>query len=1022
MLLFGVPRRRRDGVDAVLPPGRATELAALLALRADWFVRDELVAHLWPDADVKRGRHNLSQLLYAARRSAWGDDLEAEPTRVRWTVATDVAAFRQAAAEGDWRHASELYAGDLLEGTAATGADGFDAWLQGEREDLRETWHEALRRHATDLADAGQSAESARLLRRLLASDDLLEDAVQALMRLEARAGRRDAALQVYDAFRARLATELGLEPLDATAQLAAAVRRGDLAANLAEPTGPHADDPPAPATAGDVDATRSSERDVRPGPVRGLAADATAFVGRALELTELHARLAEPGRRLATVLGPGGTGKSRVARQLARERAGHFEEGAAWVPLGTAGSEAEAVAAIAGALGIRVEPSASALAALLGDQELLLVLDQVEHLGDGPDLVATLLDACPRLCLVATSRHALDLPGEAVVPLAGLSVPPRDDAPDAEAYDAVGLLLRAAHRVRPDFHPEGPERTAAVALTRLLAGSPLAIELAAGWLRVLEPSELLREVARDLDVLRAADGDGPGPHTSLRAAFESSWTLLGDGEREGLRRLAVFHGGCTRETARAVADVPLRVLLALTNRSLLYRDGTRFAAHPVVQRYAQDKLEALPDLAADLGRRHLAFFLALAEDADRRLDTPEQREALALLTAEAANLSRALERAITAGDADPAYALTAALGRFWRWRGHLTDGLAWSERVRALPLPAPTAASVRAMLGEGLLFDKQGRYARADAAFERAEADAAALGDPGLATAARCDRAIVAWRRGDLATARTLLEDVCASYRALGREVPLAGSLGNLGNVMRDSGDLEGAQALFDETLALAERVGHVWEMANVRNNKAIALAYAGDLEAARGEFERALELQRSIDNRPGISMSLTNLGNVYLDTGAPERAEALYREALALCEELGDRDGLAHLHVNLGILAQRRGAYDEAHERYGQSLRLRRAAGARALATQSISCFLDLAVARGAHERALVLAGAVRSMASAIGAPLTGPQQLTYDDALAAARAAVPDERATELERRGEALGAREAVAFALAERAVA
>lgn len=1022
MLLFGVPRRRRSGADADLSPGRATQLAALLALRGDWVARDELCAHLWPDADPKRARHNLSQLLYAVRRSDWGDDVEADATRVRWSVATDVAAFRQAAAEGDWSRAAELHAGDLLEGIAITGTSGFDAWLAGEREDLRESWHEALRRHAADLADADRNTESARLLRRLLASDDLLEDAVQALMRLEARAGRRDAALQVYDAFRARLATELGLEPLDATAQLAAAVRRGDLAEDHVD-TDTHVPvDPSDPATAGGVDPTRPSERDVRPGPVRGLAADATAFVGRALELTELHARLAEPGRRLATILGPGGTGKSRVARQLARERAGHFEEGATWVPLGTVGSEAEAVAAIARALGVRVEPSTSALAALLGDQELLLVVDQVEHVDEAPDLVASLLDACPRLCVVATSRHALDVPGEAVVPLAGLSVPPRDDAPDAEAYDAVGLLLRAAHRVRPNFHPQGGERTAVVALTRLLAGSPLAIELAAGWLRLLEPSELLREVARDIDVLRAADGDAGGPHASLRAAFESSWTLLGDAEREGLRRLAVFHGGCTRKSALAVADVPLRVLLALTNRSLLHRDGTRFAAHPVVQRYAEDKLEERPDLATDLASRHLAFFLALAEDADRRLDTPAQREALELFAAEAANQTRALEGAIATGAADAAYALTAALGRFWRWRGHLNDGLTWSARVRALPLAAPTAASVRVALGEGLLFDKQGRYALADAAFERAEADAEVVGDPALTAAARCDRAIVAWRRGELDVARTLLEDVCARYRALDREAPLAGSLGNLGNVARDAGDLDTAHARFDEALELAERVGHVWEIANVRNNIAIAHAYAGDLGAARGEFERALELQRSIDNRPGISMSLTNLGNVHLDTGAPERAETLYREALELCEELGDRDGLAHLNVNLGILAQRRSAFDEAHELYGQALRLRRAAGARSLAVQSVSCFLDLAVARGTFERALVLAGAVRSLAAGVGTPLTGPQQQTYDEALATARAAVPNERAAELERRGEAFGERDAVAFALAERTVA
>src|SRR5690606_393453 len=167
-----------------------------------------------------------------------------------------------------------------------------------------------------------------------------------------------------------------------------------------------------------------------------------------------------------------------------------------------------------------------------------------------------------------------------------------------AEAYDAIGLLLRAARRTRPDLQPRGNERTALVALARLVDGSPLALELAAGWLRHLEPSELLDEVRRDLDVLRSRDRDPERGHVSLSAVFESSWALLADAERESLRRLGVFRGGCTRESALAVADVSLATLLALTNRSLLHREGkTRFAMHSVVQHFAELKL--IEDAAA---------------------------------------------------------------------------------------------------------------------------------------------------------------------------------------------------------------------------------------------------------------------------------------------------------------------------------------------------------------------------------------------------------------------------------------
>lgn len=1033
--LLGVPRRATDSGEELLPPGQAVLLVAYLAIRAEWVARDELTALLWPDAEPKRGRHNLSQLLYAVRRSRWGHDVEGEPTRVRWGVACDVAAFRRAAAEGDWPRATELYGGELLEGVASGGTARLDAWLRAEREDLRESWREALQRHAESHAREGRWRESARLLRRLLASDDLLEDAVQALMRSEAMAGRRDAALQAYDAFRGRLHDELGLAPLDATVQLAADVRSGAIAAPSQVPRGTRVAPVVAPTTsptdAGTVDADGAEPRgadpearDVRPGPVRNLAPDATPFVGRGLELAELHALAASDAHRLVTILGPGGSGKSRVARQLARERAGHHEDGAVWVPLTTATSEIEAAAAIARALDVRVDADAEALAGVLAEADLLLVLDDAEQVADLPGLVVALLDACPRLRVVAASRTALDVPGEAVMRLDGLAVPPRNDARDAEAYDAVGLLLRSAHRVRPDFQPRDAERTAAVALTRLVEGSPLAIELAAGWLRVLEPSELLREIERDLDVLRGLGDEMPSRHVSLRAVFESSWSLLGENERESARRLAVFHGGCTRDTAAAVADVPLGTLLALTNRSMLYRDDrTRFKGHAMVGRFAREKLSERPDTLRKLTRRHAAYFLALAEDADRRLDTQEQAAALASLDAESGNLTAALRRAVGEGRGDVALALTAALGRWWRWRGRAREGLAWIARVRALDdADEPSTPRVRSLLAEGLLWEKTGAYDRADGVFERGLALAMQLGDAALVAAARTDQATVAWRRGDLAAASSLLGQAAARYRELGRDAALAGTLNNLGNVARDAGALADAHARYDEALRLAERLDHVWEVANVRNNIAIAHAYAGDLEAARGEFERALALQRSIDDLPGVSKSLTNLGNVHLDTGRPGRARDLYGEALELCEQIDDREGSAHLYVNLGILAQRGGAFDDAHELYGRALRIRRELGTRALAAQSVACFLDLAVARGAYERAVVLAGAVRTLCASVGVPLTGPQQRTYDAALEAARAAVPSGRAIDLEARGAAFAEREAVAFALAERVAA
>lgn len=1016
--LLGAPVRDMSGGTHELPPGQATHLAATLALRGDWVARDELVSLFWPDMEPSRGRHNLAQLVYAVRRTPWGSDVETDPARLRWQVSTDVTAFRDAAANGAWGTAAAVYRGHLLSGIPEAASDLLAGWLRSEQDDLRETWRLVLLRQAEEVAAQDQWVLCASLLRRLLADDGLVEEAVHGLMRAEAMSGRREAALREYDEFRQMLSTGLGLEPLETTTALAVAIRDGMFTEHLANtetslapvgvrPTGTTDDDTPA----------------VRPGSVRGLGADPSPFVGRSLELAELHALAKHDEHPAITIHGPGGIGKTRLARQFARERAGHHEGGAAWVQLATATSEADVVEHVARALGLAVEGDAGSLAQALVGRDILIVLDQAEHLPELPGLVQAMLDASTSLRVLTTSRAALDLTDEAVVPLLGLAVPSRDDAEHPEAYDAVGLLLRAGRRARPDLQPLGPERAALVALTRLLAGNPLGLELAASWLRLLEPSELLEEVCRDLDVLTASDPTADPAHSSLRAVYESSWSLLRDDEREAARRLAVFRGGFTRQAAADVADVSLAKLLALANRSILYRDGgARFAMHPVVQHFSEIKLSQLPETAAKLEARHSDYFLALAQDTDSRMSTPEQPSALTHMSDEGPNVNAALERAIAGAQAERAYELVLASTRFWRWRGRSREGLAWLERIEAVSgQHEPTVLSVQADIAQSGMLDSIGRYDKAESVLTAAMAAAERLGEQSLLARGRRDLAVLAWRRGDLGRARQLLSEACAAYKELGLDAELAGTLGNLGNVMRDAGQLESAHAHFDEALELVRRIGHVWEIANVRNNKAIAYAYERDLEAARREFETALALQRSIANKPGMAMSLTNLGVVSMDLGETERAAQLYREALSICEETGDVLGVAHVHQNLGAVALMAGHTDEAYERFAAALKIRRELGARAMVAQSVSSFMALAVARGDFERALVLTGATDAIVHAVGAPLTPPQQAAHDEGVERAKAHVEADRADELTSRGAALSEQEAVEYALGVRAL-
>lgn len=1006
--LLGAPGFTTPANTYELPAGQSTHLAAYLALREGWVTRDSVVDLFWPETELKRARHNLSQLLYEIRRAPWAQGIEVESRRLRWEVQTDVARFRRAAADGAWEAAAQSYGGELLEGAVQPASQELQGWFAGERENLRETWCEVLGHGADQLARAGEWSECARLLRRLLKVDSLLEVAVQGLIRAEAMAGRRDAALQAYADFRAALERDLGLEPLAVTSDLASRVRSGELGQDAGSVRG-----------AAEAEARSEEVDDVRPGPVVGLASSSTAFVGRRLELAELHGLLRREGRRLVTIVGPGGTGKTALAAQFAREHAGQHAAGAAWVSLALATSESEAVAAVVDSLSLRIEPGLDALGDVLADRDLFLVLDQVEHLMVAGELVVSLLEAAPELSIMVTSRAALDVPGETVYAVAGLSLPP-SNAPvhGALAYDAVNLLMRVAKRVRPDFHLGGDDLAAVLDLTRLLGGNPLGLELAASWLRMLEPRELLSEVQRDLDVLRGDGEDHDLAGASLRAVFESSWSLLAEPEREALRRVAIFRGGSTRESALAVADVAINQLLSLTNRSLLRREvGGRFEPHPIFKQFARKKLSFTPELHGQLEGRHTEYFLALAEDSDRRIDSPEQTTALARLDAEAANIVAVLQRAIRAEDAETANLLVAAMGRPWRWRGRARYGLDWCDKVASIPASAePTRGRVRLLSTRGSFLELLGDYPAAEDATRQALELAERLGDLELTASSRMNLATVVWRQGDLPAARGLLEQVVGDSRGTGREQQLSAALGNLGTVALSAGDTKTALAHFDKALALAEDLGQVWKTAGVISNRGIAHAYAKDTRSARADFSRALELQRSIDDITGISKTLTNLGVSHLDSGELVEAERYFNEAMPLCAKAGNRSAVADLTINLGIISQWRDDHEAAHRSYARALEIRREIGARGLLAPTLVCFLDLAVQRVQYERALVLAGAAVAVVERCGVPLPTNKRDDLERAVMVAKAFVAPERTAELQRRGAALRDSEAVEFAL------
>jgi len=490
---------------------------------------------------------------------------------------------------GAFQHAATLYRGDFLAGFFVRDAPEFEEWMLAQRARYRELALHALHTltdHHLNRGEYGRAIDSAT---RLLALDAWREEAHRQLMLALARSGQRSAALAQYETCRRLLDTELGVPPSAETTALYVRIRAvGDL-------------------------------------PPLNLPAQPTPFVGRTTELAQMEGLLQEPETRLITLVGAGGMGKTRLALQAAAQahRRGLFLHGVYFVPLEGVDSALQLATAAAQAMGLQFsgsqEPTVQLLTYLQA-REILLVLDNLEHLAGADEWVGLLAQACPRLCLLVTSRERLNLRGERLLELSGLDVPLALPGKELAGYSAAQLFLNSARNADPAFTFNAENAEVVGRICRLVTGHPLAIELAAAWVRHLSCHEIAGEIERNLGFLATTQKNVPARHRSLQAAFEHSWALLNDEERNTFARLAVFRSGCDRTAATTVTNSRFPILVALCDKSLLRRDaGGRYALHELLRQYAEVKLQAEPQAYTETQARHSQYyvqFLAAREDA----------------------------------------------------------------------------------------------------------------------------------------------------------------------------------------------------------------------------------------------------------------------------------------------------------------------------------------------------------------------------------------------------------------------
>ncbi|MET7966331.1 BTAD domain-containing putative transcriptional regulator [Micromonospora sp. NPDC005305] len=657
-----------------LASAKATALLFYLAVTGTAHSRSALAGLLWSDLPEPTARANLRLVLTKLRRvvpehvAVSRQTIALADSRQVWV---DVAEVGRVAAshrdDEELLEAVRLCRGDFLDGFDVPGAPLFDEWLAerraAARADMLALMDRAVQR-ATERRDAAGGIE---VTRRLLQLERLHEEAHRALMWFLALGGQRSAALAQYETCRYLLREELGIEPAADTLALRDEIAgtRGFTALGVLPP-----------AAAG-----REDRAPAAGSPTTDLPRPLTALVGREKELARLHELLDDPACRLVTLVGPGGIGKTRLAVEVAAHRQERHRDGTVFVSfVGTSPARPDeaadlVVADLARALEIELavprEPL-DLLADHLAGRELLLVLDNLEHLRDAAGVLAELLRRAPGTQLLVTSRRPLGLGVEWLVEVPGLPYPPPDADADAAGYEAVQLFQERARLLRPGF-PAAVGAEGVGRVCRLVAGVPLAIELAARWVRSASPAAIADRLADGLELLETTAPDVERRHRSLRSVIDWSWQLLTDEERWTLRRLSVLRRSFDLEAASAVAGAGLPMLAGLVDQSLIAVDGDgRYEMHELLRQYAAESLATDPAEEARTRWRHAEHYVALL---------PRPGEARAeggpSLEAEQENLRAATDWLIL--DADPT-ALDAHLVRLWA----LYQRLGWFREAQA--------------------------------------------------------------------------------------------------------------------------------------------------------------------------------------------------------------------------------------------------------------------------------------------------------------------------------------------------
>ncbi len=953
--LLGIPSIKFNNEWITPSAVKTSALLYYLAHTNHWVDRNTLAYLFWADIPEENARGNLRNLLSRLKNLPYAKTLEIERARLRWVTDTDLKAFQNALETENSSQTIELYTGELMQGFRLDGAPEFEAWLETERQEIFSVWRETVFQLSSALETEGQHENIANAFEKLHKVDPFDEDVLKRYLQSLHLTGRQSKALDTFKQFEQKLKEELGGEPEQATLDLVKQIKTSTI--KIETPTKKKEPDQSTLKVEPDQDllTEESAQSMLEAEPAQdtpkkenlvqstfvnqklhNLPTQPTPFVGRIAEQKQLTEQLSKTDCNLITIVAPGGMGKTRFAVAAAKKQLTNFKDGVYFVPFAPVTATEQMVYALADGLNFNFygrDESKNQLLDYLKDKNMLLVLDNLEHLLSGVELISEILQASPNIKVLATSRERLNLHAEWLFDLRGLSFP-EENTKEATNFDAIKLFIQSAQKVQPSFTVNEQNTLVVTRICKLIQGMPLATELAAAWLELLSLDEILAEIKQGIDFLETEMRDLPERQRSIKSVFDTSWKRLSESEQLVFMNLSVFRGGFTREAAQSVASANLRTLRSLVNKSLIFLDGKRYGIHELLRQYGEEKLAETPERVTQLNDVHCQYFTDFLHLQTDDVLGWNQLEASKKIEMEFDNIRASWQWAIQTANVQAIHkAAMPSLNMFFQFQSRYIEALDFfNQAATMLKEQAPSQnislALINILQGQAQFNLRLGQLEQVESAMQQnlrfykelgiKPVDKAFLSDPkGLLS-------FVASVRGDYQRAAQYAEEICKQAEDQNNSANCQFGYYLMARALIAQGQNSEAEKYAKLALDVAEKAGDMWFSAYIFNTLADIAIGKQDFALAKNYCQRSHDIRKQFNDIEGKALALNRLGDIAMWQNSFKEAKGLYQQALDLYQDINDQGGLAKAQNRLGDVNLSLNQYEEAKKHLYRALEI--------------------------------------------------------------------------------------------------